>query len=67
MSYSPKLQIHDFMWLEIQQGYPVLYVGYGTVAVRLNHTEIRLTDGMSHRIDVYWTKTVSNTRNLLNF
>ena len=53
------------MSLEIQQGYPVLYVDYGTGTVSLEHTEIRVTDGKSHRIDVYWTKTVSNTRNLL--
>ena len=64
MSYSPKLEIQDFMSLEIQKGYPVLYVDYGTGTVRLERKEVKLTDGKSHRIDVYWTKTVSNTKNL---
>ncbi|XP_043497699.1 DE-cadherin isoform X1 [Polistes fuscatus] len=57
MIYSPKLGVQDFMALEIQQGYAVLYVDYGTGTIRLNQRQIKLTDGKSHRIDVYWTKT----------
>ena len=60
MSYTPKLGIQDFMALEIQKGCAVLFVDYGTGTVRLEQTKIKLTDGKSHRIDVYWTKSVSD-------
>lgn len=60
MIYSPKLGVQDFMALEIQHGYAVLYVDYGTGTIKLNQKQIKLTDGKSHRIDVYWTKTVSD-------
>ena len=59
MSYIPKLGIQDFMALELEKGYAVLYVDYGTGTVKLYQKEIKLTDGKSHRIDVYWTKNVS--------
>ncbi|XP_014469556.1 PREDICTED: DE-cadherin isoform X2 [Dinoponera quadriceps] len=57
MTYSPKLGIQDFMALELQQGYAVLYIDYGTGTARLDQRQIKLTDGKSHRIDVLWTKT----------
>ncbi|XP_034179895.1 DE-cadherin [Osmia lignaria lignaria] len=56
MTYSPKIKIQDFMALELQQGYAVLYVDYGTGTARLDQRQIKLTDGKSHKIDVYWTK-----------
>jgi len=58
MTYNPKLRIQDFMSLELQQGFAVLYVDYGTGTIRLDQKQIKLTDGKSHRIDVYWKKTV---------
>lgn len=58
MTYNPKLRVQDFMALELQQGYAVLYIDYGTGTARLNQRQIKLTDGKSHRIDVLWTKTV---------
>jgi hypothetical protein len=58
MIYSPKLGVQDFMALELQNGFAVLYVDYGTGTVRLDHKQIKLTDGKSHRIDILWTKTV---------
>lgn len=58
MTYNPKLGIQDFMSLELQHGFAVLYVDYGTGTVRLDQKQIKLTDGKSHRIDVYWKKTV---------
>jgi len=60
MTYNPKLGIQDFMALELQQGFAVLYIDYGTGTVRLDQKQIKLTDGKSHRIDVYWKKTVRN-------
>lgn len=58
MTYSPKLGLRDFMALELQQGFAVLYIDYGTGTVRLDHKQIKLTDGKNHRIDIYYTKTV---------
>ncbi|XP_012537254.1 DE-cadherin isoform X1 [Monomorium pharaonis] len=57
MTYNPKFGIQDFMSLELQQGYAVLYIDYGTGTVRLDQKQIKLTDGKSHRIDIYWKKT----------
>ncbi|XP_032691269.1 DE-cadherin [Odontomachus brunneus] len=57
MIYSPKLGVQDFMSLELQHGYAVLYIDYGTGTARLDQKQIKLTDGKSHRIDVLWTKT----------
>ncbi|XP_043520392.1 DE-cadherin [Frieseomelitta varia] len=56
MTYSSKIKIQDFMALELQQGYAVLYMDYGSGTVRLDQPHIKLTDGKSHRIDVYFTK-----------
>lgn len=59
MSYIPALGIQDFMALEVQEGYAVLFVDYGTGTIKLDQKRIKLTDGKSHRIDIYWTKNVS--------
>lgn len=58
MTYNPKLGVQDFMALELQQGYAMLYIDYGTGTARLYQRQIKLTDGKSHRIDILWTKTV---------
>lgn len=55
MTYSPKVEVRDFMALELQQGYAVLYMDYGTGTAKLDQRQIKLTDGKSHKIDVYWT------------
>ncbi|XP_029165136.1 DE-cadherin isoform X1 [Nylanderia fulva] len=62
MTFSPKLGLRDFMALELQQGYAVLYIDYGTGTVRLDHKQIKLTDGKNHRIDIYYTKTSMEMR-----
>lgn len=59
MTYSSKIRIQDFMALELQQGYAVLYMDYGSGTVKLDQPHIKLTDGERHRIDVYFTKNVS--------
>lgn len=53
------MKIQDFMALELQQGYAVLYMDYGTGTVRLDQRHIKLTDGKSHKIDIYFTKNVN--------
>ncbi|XP_029659182.1 DE-cadherin [Formica exsecta] len=62
MTYSSKLGLRDFMALELQQGFAVLYIDYGTGTVRLDHKQIKLTDGKNHRIDIYYTKTSMEMR-----
>ncbi|XP_011307497.1 DE-cadherin [Fopius arisanus] len=57
MSYSKLLGVQDFMALEIRNGFAVLHVDYGSGTVSLDQKKIKLTDGKSHRVDVYWTKT----------
>lgn len=53
------------MSLELQHGYAVLYVDYGTGTVRLDQKQMILTDGKMHRIDILWTKTVRTILNSL--
>ncbi|XP_075221903.1 DE-cadherin-like [Lycorma delicatula] len=49
------LPVQDFMSLELQGGYPVLLVDFGTGTARVEQKQIRLTDGETHRIDIIWT------------
>lgn len=71
MRYTDKLDLQDFMSLELQDGNPVLYVDYGQGSIMLDKAEnsdgrknkLFLADGKPHRIDIYWTKTVSNHKN----
>ncbi|XP_076759576.1 DE-cadherin [Xylocopa sonorina] len=58
MTYSPKIGIQDFMALEVRDSFAVLYMDYGAGTVRLQQNKIKLTDGKSHRIDIYFTKNV---------
>ncbi|XP_034940506.1 DE-cadherin [Chelonus insularis] len=59
MSYgnNNESNFQDFMSLEIQHGYAVLYVDYGSGTVKLDQKQTKLNDGKEHRIDIYWTKT----------
>lgn len=50
----------DFMSLELREGYPVLLVDFGTGTVKIEHRHIKVSDGEKHRIDIIWTKTVSD-------
>ncbi|KAL1114964.1 hypothetical protein AAG570_007787 [Ranatra chinensis] len=56
-SLNNALHVQDFMSLEIQNGYPVLLVDFGSGTVRIEQTQIPLNDGQQHRIDIFWTKT----------
>ncbi|KAK0161393.1 hypothetical protein PV327_009868 [Microctonus hyperodae] len=52
MNYNSNLRIQDFMSLEIENGYAVLYVDYGSGTIRLDQTPTKLTDGEEHRIEI---------------
>lgn len=47
------------MSLELQGGYPVLLVDFGTGTARIEQKQIRLNDGETHRIDIILTNAVS--------
>lgn len=49
------------MSLELQGGYPVLLVDFGTGTARLEQRQIKLADGDFHRIDIIWSNAVSNS------
>lgn len=51
--------VTDFMSLELVEGFPVLLVDFGSGTVRVEQRQIGLSDGEVHRIDIFWTKTVS--------
>ena len=60
VTYNPTLKVQDFMSLELQDGYLVLYVNYGTgTSVLKQKKKFKLTDGKSHRIDIEWSRNVS--------
>lgn len=46
------------MALELENGYPRLFVDYGSGTVQVNHSEIKLTDGNFHHIDITWNNMV---------
>lgn len=50
------------MALELHDGFPRLLMDYGSGTVQVNHTEIRLTDGGMHHIDITWSNMVSDAR-----
>ncbi|XP_044580517.1 DE-cadherin isoform X2 [Cotesia glomerata] len=56
MMYN-KFGVPDFLAVELQKGYPVLYINYGSGTLRLQYTEIMVSDGKEHRLDIYWTKS----------
>lgn len=58
LNYNPKLVIRDFMALEVRNGYATLLMDHGTGTVKLEHQQIKLTDGKSHKIEIFWTKNV---------
>lgn len=72
MIYSEKLGVQDFMSLELQNGNPVLYMDYGQGTVMLDRSkssgennevggdQLFISDGKPHRIDIWWSKTVSH-------
>lgn len=47
------------MALELRDGYPTLYMDYGSGTVLAEQKEIKLTDNNFHQIDIYWNPTVS--------
>lgn len=47
------------MSLELKDGYPVLLVDFGSGTVRVEQKQIKVSDGHIHRIDIFWTKIVS--------
>lgn len=57
MSYMDVLPVQDFLALELDNGYPVVIVDYGTGAVRIHHNYTKLETGRFHVVDIILTKT----------
>ena len=54
------------MSLEIDRGFARLLVDYGTGTVGVEQRQINLADGKSHRVDIFWSKTVSFSLHLIH-
>ncbi|ALC40498.1 shg [Drosophila busckii] len=67
LNYNPLLPLSDFLALELDKGYPVLTVDYGSGLVRIKHQHIQLQPGRSYQLDIILQKssielTVDNCR-----
>jgi len=54
---NPRMDVQDFMSLEIEKGFARLLVDYGSGTVSVEQRQINLADGKSHRVDILWSKT----------
>lgn len=45
------------MSLELDKGYPVLLMNYGSGTTRVTNNEIKVNDGKPHSLEVVFTKT----------
>ncbi|XP_044740966.1 DE-cadherin [Chrysoperla carnea] len=52
LAFNPLLPISDFLALELQDGYPVLMVDYGSGTSEVRHKQIQLNDGKMHKIEI---------------
>lgn len=67
LNYNPLLPISDFLALELDKGYPVLSVDYGSGTLRIRHEHIQLQPGRSYQLDIILQRatiemTVDNCR-----
>lgn len=67
LNYNPLLPISDFLALELDKGYPVLSVDYGSGTLRIRHKHIQLQPGRSYQLDIILQRaniemTVDNCR-----
>lgn len=47
----------DFMSLELNNGYPVLLVNFGSGTTRIEHKHIKVNDDLHHLIEIVLMKT----------
>ncbi|XP_062128404.1 DE-cadherin [Drosophila sulfurigaster albostrigata] len=52
LHFNPLLPLSDFLALELDKGYPVLSVDYGTGMVRIKHSHSQLKLGRSYQLDI---------------
>lgn len=57
MNYNPLLPLSDFLALELDKGYPVLSVDYGSGTLRIKHEHIQLQPGRSYQLDIILQRT----------
>ncbi|EDV36495.1 uncharacterized protein Dana_GF12987 [Drosophila ananassae] len=52
LNYNPLLPLSDFLALELDQGYPVLTVDYGSGGTRIRHQHIKIVPDRTYQIDI---------------
>lgn len=52
LNYNARLPVQDFLAFEIDDGYPVLTVDYGTGSTRIMHNHSKLEIGKSYTIEI---------------
>lgn len=57
VNYNPLLPVSDFLSLELINGYPVLYIDYGTGTTKIEHKHIKFASGKLHQIEILLQKT----------
>ncbi|XP_033248054.1 DE-cadherin isoform X1 [Drosophila miranda] len=57
LNYNPLLPLSDFLALELEKGYPVLTVDYGSGGIRIKHQHIRMVADRSYQLDIILQRT----------
>ncbi|EDW85805.1 uncharacterized protein Dwil_GK22947 [Drosophila willistoni] len=57
LNFNPLLPLSDFLALELDKGYPVLTVDYGSGSIRIKHQHIQLQRGRSYQLDIILQRT----------
>ncbi|XP_030373740.1 DE-cadherin [Scaptodrosophila lebanonensis] len=58
LNYNPLLPLSDYLALELEHGYPVLTVDYGSGGTRVEHKTTQLQAGRSYQLDIILQKTI---------
>lgn len=57
LNYNHLLPVSDFLALELNNGYPMLTVDYGTGTIRIEHKHIQFVPGAKHKIEILLQRT----------
>nr|BAA05942.1 DE-cadherin [Drosophila melanogaster] len=57
LNFNPLLAISDFLALELDNGYPVLTVDYGSGAIRIRHQHIKMVADRTYQLDIILQRT----------
>ncbi|KAH8372765.1 hypothetical protein KR009_004527 [Drosophila setifemur] len=57
LNYNPLLPLSDFLALELDKGYPVLTVDYGSGGMRIRHQHIKMVPDRTYQLDIILQRT----------